>query len=152
MTQRFRTLNVNDDFNHESLRIEIDTSLPAARVVRTLDELVKLRGAPKRLRLGNGPEFISAALKQWALRYGVSLIHIQPGKPTQNAYIERFNRTFREEVLDQHLFARLDDVREVTYWWMIDCNKARSHDSLGGMTPVEHRNKHAESSTFEMPA
>ncbi|SOO21054.1 hypothetical protein XFF6992_510010 [Xanthomonas citri pv. fuscans] len=99
--RRFRTFNINDDFNRESLKIEIDTSLPSARVIRVLDELVELRGAPRRLRLGNGPEFISAALRQWAQQHGVTLIHIPPGKPTQNAYIERFNRIFRTEVLDR---------------------------------------------------
>jgi putative transposase len=92
--RRFRTFNVNDDFNRESLRIEIGTSLPSQRVIRALDELVELRGAPRRLRLDYGPEFISAALRQWAQQHGIELIHIQPGKPTQNAYIERFNRTF----------------------------------------------------------
>ncbi|OOW74790.1 transposase [Xanthomonas campestris pv. leeana] len=77
----------------------------------------------------------------------------RPGAaPNQNAFIERFNRTFREEVLDLNLFACLDDVREAAHWWMIDYNEARSHDSLGGMTPVEYRNKYAESSTFEVPA
>ncbi|MBD9367240.1 DDE-type integrase/transposase/recombinase [Xanthomonas sp. XNM01] len=91
--RRLRTLNVNDDFNRESLRIEIDTSLFSARMIPALDELLELRCAPKRLRLDDGPEFISAALAQSAQRYGVSLIHIQPRKPTRNAYIERFNHT-----------------------------------------------------------
>ncbi|OOW68975.1 transposase [Xanthomonas axonopodis pv. martyniicola] len=78
-----------------------------------------------------------------------------PAKPDPHArphFIERFNRTFREEVLDLNLFACLDDVREAAHWWMIDYNEARSHDSLGGMTPVEYRNKYAESSTFKVPA
>jgi putative transposase len=82
----------------------------------------------------------------------VAIQYIQPGKPNQNAYIERFNRTFREEVLDQHLFARLEDVREAAHWWMIDYNEERPHDSLGGMTPAEYRTTHAESSTFEVSA
>lgn len=83
--RRFRTFKVNDDFNCESLRIEIDTSLPSQHVIWALDELVELRGASRRLRLHNGPEFISAALRQWAQRHSVELPHIQPGKPTQNA-------------------------------------------------------------------
>ena len=82
----------------------------------------------------------------------VDIQYIQPGKPNQNAYIERFNRTFREEVLDRHLFARLDDVREAAHWWMMDYNQDRPHDSLGGLTPTEYRIRHAESSTFEMSA
>jgi putative transposase len=90
--RRFRTFNVMDDYNRQALRIEIDTSLPAARIVRALDELVEVRGKPKRLRMDNGPEFVSKALADWAERNGISLQFIQPGKPTQNAYIERFNR------------------------------------------------------------
>ena len=87
----------------------------------------------------------------WAHTRGVQLFLIEPGKPNQNAYIERFNRTFREEVLDQHLFTRLDDVREAAYWWMLKYNEERPHDSLGDMTPLEYRQT-AECSTFEMSA
>jgi putative transposase len=134
--RRFRTFNVNDDFNRESMRIEIDTSLPAVRVIRALDELVEVRGAPRRLRLDNGPEFISAALKAWARHHGVELIHIQPGKPTQNAYIERFNRTFRTEVLDRYVFTSLDEVRRMTEDWRYRYNHQRPHRSLAGLSPV----------------
>ena len=108
--RQFRTFNVNDDFNRESLRIEIDTSLPSARVIRARDELIETRGKPQRLRLDNGPEFISQALQHWAAQHGVALVHIQSGKPTQNAYIERFNRTFRTEVLDRYVFENLNEV------------------------------------------
>jgi putative transposase len=136
--RRFRTFNVNDDFNRESLRIEIDTSLPSARVIRALDELVELRGAPKRLRLDNGPELISAALHQWAQRHAVALVHMQPGKPTQNAYIERFNRTFRTEVLDRYVFTSLEEVRRMTEDWRHRYNHDRPHRSLGGLSPVRY--------------
>lgn len=134
--RRFRTFNVNDDFNRESLRIEIDTSLPSARVIRALDELVELRGPPRRLRLDNGPEFISTTLKDWARRHCVELIHIQPGKPTQNAYIERFNRTFRTEVLDRYVFTSLDEVRRMAEDWRHRYNHHRPHRSLAGLPPV----------------
>jgi len=134
--RRFRTFNVNDDYNRESLHIEIDTSLPSQRVIRALDELVEVRGAPRRLRLDNGPEFISAALKQWAKQRGVELVHIQPGKPTQNAYIERFNKTYRTEVLDCYVFTSLSEVRRMTEDWRYRYNHHRHHRALGGLPPL----------------
>jgi putative transposase len=134
--RRFRTFNVNDDYNRESLHIEIDTSLPSQRVIRALDELLEVRGAPRRLRLDNGPEFISAALKQWAKQRGVELVHIQPGKPTQNAYIERFNKTYRTEVLDCYVFTSLSEVRCMTEDWRYRYNHHRPHRALGGLPPV----------------
>jgi putative transposase len=136
--RRFRTFNVNDDYNRESLRIEIDTSLPSQRVIRALDELVEVRGAPQRLRLDNGPEFISAAIKQWAKERGIELVHIQPGKPTQNAYIERFNKTYRTEVLDCYVFTSLHEVRRMTEDWRHRYNHERPHRALGGLPPVPY--------------
>lgn len=136
--RRFRTFNVNDDFNRESLHIEIDTSLPSTRVIRALDQLLEQRGAPKRLRLDNGPEFISAALKQWAQQHRVQLLHIQPGKPTQNAYIERFNRTFRTEVLDRYVFTSLNEVRRMAEDWRHRYNHHRPHRALGGLPPIRY--------------
>ena len=117
-----------------------------------MDRLVDWYGAPLSIRMGNGPEMTSHDFVEWAQRKGIALNYIEPGEPTQNAYIERFNRTFREEVLDQHLFARLDDVREAAHWWMLDYNQARPHDSLGGMTPAEYRSINAGSSTFAVSA
>lgn len=135
--RRFRTFNVLDDFNRESLRIEIDTSLPAARVIRALDELIEMRGKPKRLRLDNGPEFISRHLAEWAEKHGIALQFIQPGKPTQNAYIERFNRTYRTEVLDCYIFDTLDEVRRMTEEWRHRYNHERPHESLGRIPPAQ---------------
>ena len=85
-----------------------------------------------------GPEFLGEAFVQWAKSAGMAIQYIQPGKPNQNAYIERFNRTLRDELLDQHLFVRLEDVREATYWWKLEYNEDRPHDSLGDLTPVEY--------------
>lgn len=136
--RRFRTFNVNDDYNRESLHIEIDTSLPSQRVIRALDQLIELRGTPRRLRLDNGPEFISAALKHWAQQHGVELLHIQPGKPTQNAYIERFNRTFRTEVLDRYVFHSLNEVRRMAEDWRYRYNHHRPHRALGGLPPIRY--------------
>ena len=149
--RRFRTFNVVEDFNREALHIEIDTSISSARLVRVFEQLKRDHGLPQVLRTDNGPEFLGEVFVQWAKQNGMAIQYIQPGKPNQNAYIERFNRTFREEVLDRHLFACLDDVREAAYWWMLDYNEHRPHDSLGNLTPIEFR-KAAEGSTFEMSA
>ncbi len=150
--RRFRAFNVVDDFNREALHIEVDTSINSQRLVRVFEQIKRDHGLPQVVRSDNGPEFLGDTFTSWLKANGVALQYIQPGKLNQNAFIERFNRTYREEVLDQHLFARLDDVREATHRWMMDYNEERSHDSLGGMTPVQYRNQHAESSTFEMPA
>jgi putative transposase len=101
---RFRTCNVVDDFNREALAVEVDFSLPAERAVRTLDRIAATRGYPLKLRLDNGPEFISLALADWAGQHGVTLEFIKPGKPMQNGFIERFNRSYREAVLDKFVF------------------------------------------------
>ena len=131
----FRTLNVIDDFNREALRIEIDTSLPAERVVRVLEELLLWRTAPKQIRMDNGPELISQRLETWAKEKQIELIHIQPGKPAQNAYIERFNRTYREDVLDAYLFDNLEEVRTITEHWLEEYNTLRPHEALQGLSP-----------------
>ncbi len=97
---RFRTFNVIDEFNRECLHIEIDTSLPAARVIRALEELAEVRGVPLSIRLDNGPDYIPTDQAKRAQRNGIYLQQIQTGKPTQNAYVERFNKTLRTDVLD----------------------------------------------------
>jgi putative transposase len=137
--RRFRTFNVLDDFNREALRIEIDTSLPARRVVRAFDELVEVRGKPARIRLDNGPEFISRELAGWAAEQGIALQFIQPGQPTQNAYIERFNRTFRTEVLDCYVFNSLSEVRALTVDWLHRYNHLRPHAALGRVPPADYK-------------
>lgn len=139
--RRFRTFNVIDEYNREALRIEIDTSLPAARVVRALNELVEMRGAPLSIRMDNGPEFIANALAEWAKSRGIALNHIQPGSPTQNAYVERFNKTYRTEVLDCYVFESLQEVRQMTDDWLNRYNHHRPHESLGRIPPVEYRVK-----------
>ena len=133
----FRTFNVLDDFNREALWIEIDLSLPAARVTRVLDMLAVWRGYPAQIRVDNGPEFISRYMVAWAEQYGVLLDFIQPGQPAQNAYIERFNRTFREDVLDAYLFQSIREVREIAVQWLEEYNSIRPHASLGNKTPCE---------------
>jgi putative transposase len=136
--RRFRTFNVLDDFNREALRIEIDTSLPARRIVRALTELIEIRGRPAMLRMDNGSELISGDLGTWARQHAVELRFIQPGKPNQNAYIERFNRTCRDEVLDCYVFETLDEVRRMTADWLVRYNQHRPHASLGSLSPRQY--------------
>lgn len=142
----FRTLNVIDDFNREALWIEIDTSLPSQRVERVLDRIAAERGSyPTALRSDNGSEFIAHSLANWASNHNVLLDFIKPGKPAQNGYIERFNRTYREDILDAYLFDELAEVRELTEHWLFEYNTFRPHDSLGGVPPVTYAARWAES-------
>ena len=147
---RFRTFNVIDDHNREALAIEIDTSLRAPRVVRVLDRLKAQRGIPDVLRVDNGPEFLSQALTDWCRENGVLIQYIQPGKPNQNAYIERFNRTYRNEVLNLYLFRSLEEVRQITSRWLVEYNEQRPHDALGGLPPCVYATRNAGTSTFEL--
>lgn len=148
--QRFRTFNVLDDFSREVLAIEVDTSLPAARIIRVLDRIASWRGYPAKLRMDNGPELVSVQLAGWAEQHGVELEFIQPGKPTQNSYVERFNRTFRDEILNFYIFNRLSEVREIVDNWIIEYNEQRPHESLGNLTPEEFALTHAESYRLAM--
>ena len=100
--RKYRLLNIMDDYNRELLTMEIDTSLPSARVVRALERIAEDRGLPKAIRVDNGPEFISNKLGQWCTKNQVELLFIQPGKPTQNAFIERLNGSLRKEVLNAY--------------------------------------------------
>lgn len=137
--RRFRTFNVVDDFNREVLAIEVDLNLPASRVVRVLERIVAWRGFPVQIRMDNGPEFISAVLADWAQKHAIHLEFIEPGRPMQNGFIERFNRSYRQGVLDMYVFKNLQEVKERTELWMNDYNEQCPHDSLNGMTPVEYR-------------
>jgi putative transposase len=133
--RNFRLFNVIDDFNREALCIAIDTSLPAARVIRELDQLIAWRGKPERLRMDNGPEFIAHAMQEWAAKHGIVFTYIQPGMPMQNGLIERFNKTYRTEVLNAWIFERLDQVRFITQEWMWRYNNQRPHRSLLRLSP-----------------
>jgi putative transposase len=137
--RRFRTLNVLDDYNRQLLGVEIDFSLPAARVVQVLTRLVEYHGPPAQLRTDNGPESISAHLSDWCAQQRIALQWIQPGKPTQNAYIERFNGSFRRELLDAHLFRSLPHMLQLVDAWMLDYNTQRPHQALNFMTPLEFK-------------
>lgn len=133
----FRMLNVIDDFNRQVLRIETDTSLPALRVIRVLEQLKEVRGLPNMIRVDNGPEFISHRLDTWCKDHKITLAYIQPGKPTQNAYVERFNGSIRRELLNAYVFRTLDEVREKAHQWQQDYNHHRHHKSLGYLAPMD---------------
>jgi len=140
----FRTLNIIDDFNREALWIEVDTSIPAERVIRVLDHLALWRGYPQQLRIDNGPELISHKMAAWARQQHVELAFIEPGKPAQNAYIDRFNRTYREDVLDAYLFTTIQEVQAITEEWLSEYNTVRPHDALGGQTPYQYAHEQAK--------
>lgn len=135
--RNFRLFNVIDDFNREALGIEVDFSLPAERVTRALDRIIEWRGKPGAIRSDNGPEYISGTLRNWAAAQGIRLEYIQPGKPQQNAYVERFNRTVRHEWLSQYCWSDLDEVRLFATQWMYAYNHQRPNMALGGITPKQ---------------
>ncbi|MEX2656356.1 MAG: IS3 family transposase [Balneolales bacterium] len=138
----FRLLNILDDYNRQVLWIETDLSLPAQRVTRVLEYLKESRGLPEMIRVDNGPELISLKMEIWCRENSVTLVFIQPGKPTQNAFIERFNRTLRDEVLNAYIFKSLPDVRDRMETFIFDYNHNRPHDSLGNQTPMQLYQKH----------
>ena len=149
--RRFRTLNVMDEGMREALAIEIDTSLPGERVVRVLERLCNWRGKPQAIRCDNGPELTSQAVVDFCQEADIALRYIQPGKPNQNAYIERFNRTYRNEVLNCYLFENLEQVREITADWLISYNERRPHEALGDLPPTVFRERQtAENSNYEL--
>ncbi len=135
--RKFRTLNLMDGYTRESPRIEVDTSLPGLRVVRVLEEVARERGYPKAIQVDNGPEFISRVVDQWAFEHGVELHFIEPGKPTQNAFIESFNGKFRDVCLNENWFLSLPEAREKIEMWRRDYNQVRPHSALGYQTPEE---------------
>jgi putative transposase len=135
--RKFRTLSIEDAYTREMPVIEVDTSLPALRVVRVLEKLRLERGLPERIVIDHGTEFTSKALDQWAYQNKVTLHFITPGRPMENGYIESFHGRFREECLNEHWFLTLDDARETIENWRIDYNRVRPHSSLGYLTPEE---------------
>lgn len=135
----FRTLNVIDEGNREALRIECGTSIPSGRLVRVMDQLIEVYGKSQAIRMDNGPEMTSQGFMDWAERHGVKQIFIQSGKPNQNAFIERFNKSFRVEVLDANLFNSISEVQMAADEWLMDYNQYRPHESLGDMPPAAFR-------------
>lgn len=137
--RKLRTLSIEDAFTRELLAIEVDTSLPALRVVRVLEQLRERGSLPQEIVIDNGTEFTSKVLDQWAYQHGVKLRFITPGKPTENGYIESFHGKFRDECLNQHWFLSLADARQTIEGWRQDYNQVRPHSALGYCTPQEFR-------------
>lgn len=148
--RRIRLFNVIDDFSRESLAIEVDTSLPTLRVIRVLERLIKERGKPFNIRMDNGPEFISHKLEEWCNNKSrqITLQFIQPGKPMQNAFIERKNGSIRRELLNAYLFTSIHQVREYCEHWRKDYNAERPHKSLGYQSPMMFVDRWNKSSKY----
>lgn len=133
----YRLFNVIDDFNREGLTIDIDFSLPSARVIRALDQVIEWRGNPKQIRNDNGPEYISQEIAVWAEKQDIELLFIQPGNPQQNAYVERYNRTVRYDWLTHYLWRDIEEVQNYATKWLWTYNHQRPNMGIGGLTPKQ---------------
>jgi len=131
-----RTFNVIDDYNREGLTIDVDLSLPSERIIRSLEQIIQWRGKPSAIRCDNGPENIAQAMVDWANENRITLMYIQPGKPTQNAYVERFNRTVRHEWLDLHDFETVEHAQQLATEWLWTYNNERPNSAVGGIPPA----------------
>ncbi len=140
--RRVRILNIIDDFNREALAVEAGIGFPANRVIRVLSQLEEEKGLPQYIRVDNGPEFTSHTFQQWCREKKISIKYIQPGKPTQNAFIERFNRHFREDVLDAYWFEDLEQLRLIMEKWRCDYNDHHPHKSLDHLSPIQYHLRH----------
>ena len=134
----FRTFNVLDDYNRDGLGIEVNLSLLSARITRALDQIIEWRGKSKMIRCDNGSELISGEFQAWATKHKIMLF-IQPAKPTQSAYVERWNRTVRHEWLDQHLFESMAHAQQTATDWLWHYHHERPNMALGGITPNQKR-------------
>jgi len=137
--RKFRTFNVMDDCTREALAIEIDTSLSSKRIIRALEGLIVQRGKPQVIRTDNGPEFTSKEFEWWCKEQEIEIQFIQPGRPMQNGYIERFNRVYREAILDAYLFTDIREVRALTKEWMEEYNQIRPDEGLQKQTQYERK-------------
>lgn len=140
--KRYRILNIMDEFNRELIEFEVGTSLPATKVIQALNRAIDFRGKPQSIRVDNGPEFISHKLEIWCYIHSIELKFIQPGCPTQNSRVERFNGSMRREFFDAYLFYTLDEVKIMAKEWIDDYNNHRPHAVLGKLSPIEYLDKY----------
>jgi putative transposase len=146
--RRFRSLAVVDIFTRECLAIESGQKLKGEDVVRTLNRIKTSRGAPKMIHSDNGSEFCSQAMDLWAYRHGVRMAFSRPSKPTDNAFVESFNGTFRAECLNAHWFSSLTEAQRIVETWRGEYNESRPHRALGERTPNEFAKEIAASRDF----
>ena len=132
-----RILNVIDDYNRESLISKASISYPSVRVIRELEIAIEEKGKPRYIRTDNGPEFVSKDYKEWCKENDITPIYSEPGKPMQNGYVERYNRTFREDVLDAYLFTTIQQFNIIVEKWMDDFNQYHPHKALNRKSPIE---------------
>lgn len=138
---KMRILNIIDIYTRECLLIKISKSFPSQKVVNYLEKIIKNRGAPKSIKLDNGPEYISNILFFWAKEKHIKLSHIRPGRPFENGHIESFNGKFRKEFLNRNVFRSILEAEVMAKKWMLYYNKKRPHSSLQYMTPEEYAKK-----------
>lgn len=136
--RKVRVFNLIDDYNREALAVEADYSHSGISVVRILEQTISVKGKPAEIRCDNGPEFLSCKLIEFCNKENIHIRYIQPGKPTQNAYIERFNRSYREDVLDAYLLESIEQLRELSESWLISYNQFHPHQSLNNMSPLKY--------------
>lgn len=136
--RRIRTLNVIDHYNRKCLGIKIGFNMPARLVIQAVEQIIELHGKPKRIRTDNGPEFRSKLFQKWLFNNEIAWSRIQKGKPQQNAIIERFNKTYREDVLDANIFKNIAQANEITQTWVNDYNNERPHQSLNYQNPSSY--------------
>ncbi len=145
--RRIKILNIIDDHNRQALAMKVDTSIPSAKVIDTLNQLLELHGKPARIRTDNGPEFISHQLMNWCHHKRIQMQFIQPGKPMQNSLVERFNGTYRKEILDAYVFYSLKELKTITQNWMEEYNYERPHDALKNLPPIRYVLKYGKQGT-----
>lgn len=136
--RKIRTLNVVDHFNRECKGIAISHNLPARKVIEIFERLIEKYGKPQKIRTDNGPEFTSKRFQLWLEDRKIRWSKIQKGSPWQNAIVERFNRTYREDILDANLFNNINQAQLITDEWIEDYNNIRPHEALDYQTPKQY--------------